>query len=268
MKKVSIYLFVMALMLGWFSLSASAQSSSAADQLTVAAAADLKFALEEISAAYTKQSGISVRATYGSSGSLFAQIANGAPYDVFLSADAIYPQKLVEAAQAVPDSMTYYARGALVVWIAPGKEVPTDRSLSFLVSPQIGRIAIANPKHAPYGRAAEAALRHDGLWEKLQPKLIFGENIAQTAQFVESGNADAGLVALSLVKSGKSAGGTWWEIPLDTYPALDQAAVITSRGAGKRGGREFIQFLSSPAAKAIFERYGFRPPSRREGATR
>lgn len=227
--------------------------------VSIAAASDLQFALPEIIAAYTRDTGNPVKVTYGSSGNLSAQIANGAPYDLLLSADATYPRELIRTGQAVPDSFTLYARGTLVLWFASPSAKPVFESLD---SPAIRHIAIANPKHAPYGRAAEAALRSAGIYDKIAPKLVLGENIAQAVQFVDSGNAEAGLVALSLLQgSSTKHAGNWKEVPLDSYPALDQAAVITQRGAQNSGARAFINFLKSTQSQAIFKRFGFRPPS-------
>lgn len=239
-----------------------AASAQAASGLTVAAAADLKYALEEVGQAYTRKAGVPVRVTYGSSGNLFAQISNGAPFDVFLSADAAYPKRLADVGQAAPDTITEYARGVLAMWIpAPVRGIDKNIGLTSLLMPEIKRVAIANPRHAPYGRAAEAALRQANIYDQVAPKFILGENIAQTAQFVQSGNADAGIVALSLLKGASGVQGTWWELPLDSYPPLEQAAVVTKRAEGNKSAREFVSFLVSPEARAIFERFGFRPPS-------
>ena len=221
---------------------------------------DLQFALPQITAAYTRVTGQTVKVSYGSSGNLSAQIANGAPFDVLLSADATYPRQLISNGHASADTLTFYARGSLVVWFTtPPKSEPTIAALD---SPSIKHIAIANPKHAPYGRAAEAALRSAGLYDKVASRLVFGENIAQTVQFVDSGNAEAGLVALSLLQAASAQHrGVWKFVPLDSYPPLDQAAVVTKSGARNAASSTFIAFLKSPEAQAIFQRFGFRPPS-------
>jgi len=231
--------------------------------LAIAAASDLQFALPEIAAAYARSTGISPQISYGSSGNLSAQIANGAPFDLLLSADASYPRSLISHGKAVADSLTLYARGCLVVWFGPGAAAGTPQlTVADLANPAFRHIAIANPRHAPYGRAAEAALKSAGVYEAVAPRLVLGENISQTAQFVESGNAEAGLVALSLLQASPSQHkGVWKFVPLDSYPPLDQAAVITTRGARNPAARSFIAFLNSPEARKIFQRYGFQRPS-------
>jgi len=229
--------------------------------LLVCAASDLTYCLEELNAAFQKaHPEITVKATLGASGNLLAQIQNGAPYDVFLSADIQYPKALIDAKAAEADSLTPYATGHLVVWTTtPGIDV--KGGAGSLTADAIQKIAIANPEHAPYGRAAKAALEHLGLWEKLREKIVLGENIAQTAQFVETGNAQAGIVALSLVLSPKLANrGSYAAIPLDSYPALEQGAVITKKGGANPAAKTYLEFLKSPEARAIFDRYGFLLP--------
>lgn len=240
-----------------------AHAQEAPRTLTVAAASDLQFALPELAAEFTRSTGTPVKFTLGSSGNLSAQVANGAPFDVLLSADASYPHSLVAAGSADVSTLTNYARGSLVLWFAPSvarKGAKLD--LEFLADPSIQHLAIANPKHAPYGRAAEAALRSAHVWDKVQSKLVLGENISQTAQFVESGNAQAGLVALSLVQSGFSdSKGRLFTVPPALYPALDQVAVVTRVGAQNPASRKFVEFLRSKDAQETLQRYGFLPPS-------
>jgi molybdate transport system substrate-binding protein len=238
--------------------------STSSNSLTLAAASDLQFALPEIVAAYTKSTGIPVRVTYGSSGNLSAQIVNGAPFDALLSADASYPKGLIASGNAVPETLTFYARGCLVVWFGPFAKPSSERPAiaDLATTPGIRNIAIANPKHAPYGRAAEAALKSAGIYDRVSTKFVLGENISQTVQFVDSGNAQAGLVALSLLQGAPSQHlGTWRVVPLDTYPALDQAAVVTKRGAQNPAARSFLEYLRSATAQDVFQRFGFRPPS-------
>ncbi len=238
----------------------SGQTRAEARELTVAAASDLQYALPAVIQAFSAQSGVPVRVTYGSSGNLSAQIANGAPFDILLSADASYPRALIEQGNADPASLRLYARGVLVLWLVPPRSEARD--LKVLLLPSIQHVAIANPKHAPYGRAAEAALRSSGTYDQVAPKLVLGQNISQTAQFVESGNAQAGLIAKSLLQGGDiGKKGTVLEIPLDSYPPLDQAAVVTRRGRANPAAREFVEFLRSGEAQAIFKRFGFLPPA-------
>jgi molybdate transport system substrate-binding protein len=191
---------------------------------------------------------------------LFAQISNGAPFDVFMSADLGYPQKLAEAGEAAVETLRPYARGTLVLLMSKswkdraGKAFPT---LQGLTDASVAHIAIANPVHAPYGRAADAALRKAGIIEQVRPKLVVAENISQAAQFVASGNADAGLVALTAVISDKDAAGRWQEVPRDLYPPIDQGAIVTRVGKQNPASQEFINFLSTPEAKSVLKRYGF-----------
>lgn len=241
-------------------------TASGAD-LSVAAAADLKFALEAAIPEFKKsRPDVEVKTTFGSSGSFFAQISNGAPFDLFLSADADYPAKLLETGLAVAGSEFVYGAGRLVLWVR--KESPLDvegKGLAVLEDPRAKQIAIANPRHAPYGRAAEAALKSLGLFDAVTKKLVFGENVAQAAQFVESGAADAGLVALSLALApGMAAKGRWVEVPVSSYPAMRQTGVLLKRSMGSSSAPSasaFREFLIGPEGRAVLARYGFVPPS-------
>jgi molybdate transport system substrate-binding protein len=236
-------------------------SAHAADSLTVAAAADLSLCLDDLNAAFRQgHPGVEVKATTGSSGNFLAQIKNGAPFDVFLSADMSYPRELVKDGQAEESSLTLYATGHLVLW-STNPKVDVSRGLAVLNTDAVKKFAIANPDVAPYGRAARAALQSAGLWDQLQSKLVSGENIAQTAQFVQSGNVDAGIVALSLVKAPKMAGvGRYTPIAEDQYPRLEQGGVITAHGKDNPAARAYIEFLRSPAARAVLDKYGFLLP--------
>ena len=236
-----------------------AVSSLRAEALTVAAASDLVYCLEELNAAFRKMHPqADLKVTTGASGTIFAQIQNGAPIDVFLSADVKYPRELIKAGLAEEKSLTIYAIGHLVVWTnKDGMDVSSG--LAALDAAALKKIAIANPEHAPYGRAAKAALEKAGLWDRVQGRLVFGENISQTAQFVETGNADAGIVALSLVMSPRLAKtGRWTPVPADAHPKLEQAAVLTKRGAANPLASEYLDFLGSKEAREVFDRYGFR----------
>lgn len=235
--------------------------SQAKQTLSLAAAADLVYCLEELNAEFQKAyPAIAFKTSIGSSGNFFAQIQNGAPFDVFLSADMSYPQALIKAGLADSSSLTRYAIGRIVLWsIKPELEI--EKGLPLLLDSRIKQIAIANPVHAPYGRAAQVALEKHDLWSVLQKKIVFGENIAQTAQFVETGNADAGIVALALVLSPKLKNvGKFFEIPESSYPCLEQAAILTNKGKGNLAAQAYLLFLRSAKARAIFDRYGFRLP--------
>jgi molybdate transport system substrate-binding protein len=242
-------------------LLSTVSSTIAAETISVAAAADLAFCLDDLDAAFQKaHPGATIQPTTGSSGNFFAQIENGAPFDVFLSADLDYPRKLAEAGFAAAGSLTPYATGRLVLW-ALKPDLDVKRGLKLLSDAAVRKVAIANPDHAPYGRAAKAALQHEGLWETLQPKIVLGENIAQTLQFVQSGNADAGLVARSLALSPKLAGqGHFVEVPEEFHPRLEQGAILTKRGAAKPDAKAYLEFLRGPEARAILAHFGFGPP--------
>jgi molybdate transport system substrate-binding protein len=226
----------------------------------VAAAADLQFALDEVVSAFQeKHSDVEVRVTYGSSGNFYAQLSNGAPFDVFFSADMEYPRRLIEQGLAAQESAFVYAVGHLVVWVPQDSHLELEKfGLQALLDASVRRVAIANPRHAPYGRAAEAALKAAGLYDKLQERLVFGDNVAQTAHFVQTGSADAGLIALSLALAPVlRASGRYWEIPLDSYPRMEQGGVIMSRVKDPRVAEALRDFMLGAQGKAILRRYGF-----------
>ena len=238
-------------------------ASATAQEITVAAAADMSAALPELVAAYARKTGQTVKLSFGSSGNLTNQIRNGAPFDVFFSADEEYPQQLIAEGLAGKDTIYRYAVGRLVLW------VPSDSALDLpklgmkaLLDPAIKTISIANPATAPYGRAAEAALRHFGIYDQVSSRLVLGENVSQAAQFVESGNAQAGLIALShaLAPALKDKG-RYWTVPLDAYPTLNQAAVVLSRSKQQDAARKFLQFLRTPEATSLLTTYGFSLPA-------
>ena len=246
------------------SSSCSFCSSTPAQTLRIAAAADLQFVLPDLAAQYEKQTGAKLAITYGSSGSFFAQIQNGAPFDLFFSADLDYPKKLIQAGFADSDSLQIYAAGRLVLWLPPDSALDPAAGLKVLLDPRIQKIAIANPEHAPYGRAAAAALQNAGLYDQLKPKLVLGENISQAAQFVQSGNAQAGLIALSLALSPAMKNGKLWNVPPDRYPSIEQAVVVLKTLPNKQAAVSFLTFLKSPQARATFERYGYSAPTSAE----
>jgi molybdate transport system substrate-binding protein len=245
-----------------FVICAAALPLPVAGEITVAAAADLNLALSEIAATYQKQTGNTVRLSFGSSGNLFNQVQNGAPFDVFFSADVDYPNKLIEAGLAERTSLYRYARGRLVLWLPTSSSLDVERrGMEVLLDPSVKKIAIANPQHAPYGRAAVAALRHFGIYDNIADRLVLGENVSQAAQFVESGNAQAGIVALShALAAAMKDKGRYWEIPADAYPVLEQAAVIVSRSANKKEAAAFLEYLKLPEATQVLRRHGFSLP--------
>ena len=233
-----------------------------AQTLAVAAASDLQSALPAIAAQFEKDTGHAVAVTFGSSGNFFTQIQNGAPFDVLLSADIEFPRQLEAAGLSEPGSLYQYAKGRLVLWTRNDTGVDVRRGLSALVDARVRRVAIANPEHAPYGRAAVSALQHEGLYERVQGKLVLGENISQAAQFAQSGSADAGVIALSLALSpALKSSGIYTEIPESWYPPIEQAACIVASSRQKALARQFVDYLKKPESVRTLQAYGFdRPP--------
>lgn len=234
-------------------------SAANAGKIAVTAAADLKFCLDSLIQEYSKTHPTDeIQVTYGSSGKAFAQIQQGAPFDVFLSADVEYPNKLFEAGLAA-SKPRLYALGRIVLWSAT--EDASKLDLRSLASPKFAKVAIANPLHAPYGKRAEEALRKLGIWDGLQPKLVLGENIAQTAQFAQSGSASIGVLALSLVKSPAFAGKGYSLIPANLHSPLEQAVVVLKRAEKNPLATDFVNSLFAPSARKVFEQYGFSLPA-------
>jgi len=243
--------------------SPSAALPSPAPPLRVAAAADLRYAMDELVAAWSAtHPGQPVEAVYGSSGSFFAQIGQGAPFDLFFSADIEYPRRLVEAGLADGSTLRPYAVGQIVVWVRADSPLAVEaRGLEVVLDPSVERVAIANPEHAPYGRAAIAALDHVGYTDRVRPKLVLGENVSQAAQFVESGNADVGIIALSLARAPILAGrGRFAIVPIDSYPRLEQGAVVLRAARDGAAARAFLDFVLGPDGRAVLDRYGFLLP--------
>ena len=235
---------------------------AAAEELTIAAASDLNFVFREIVTEYEKVSGDQVRLTLGSSGNFFAQIQNGAPFDLYFSADISYPKKLEEAGLAVSGSLYPYAIGRIVLWTGNESHLDFSKGLEVLREPTVKKIAIANPKHAPYGRAAVAAMEHAQVYDRVKDKLVLGENISQAAQFVESGAADVGIIALSLALAPPmQAAGHYWEIPADAYPPIKQGAVILMGGKNQESAKAFLSFIQGAEGQTMMKRYGFVIPA-------
>ena len=254
-------------MLAGVVLSAQAAGGPAAvapaATVRVAAASDLKFALDEIAVRMTKmQPAMRVAPTYGSSGVMHAQLSQRAPFDVFLSADVSYPRDLVSRGIGVEGDVFLYATGRIVVWVPASSRLPIERDgLRALVG--ASRIAIANPLHAPYGRAAEAALRGAGVWPSVRNKLAFGENVAQAAQFVQSGAADAGIIAKSVavVPAMRSAGRSW-DVPESAHPPLTQGGLILPWATSRDAALRFRDYLLSQEGRQVLASYGFGPARR------
>lgn len=244
--------------------AAFAPNALAAEKLTIAAAADLKYCLDQVVAAFRQaHTSADIGVVYGSSGNFKTQIEQGAPFDLYFSADIAYPRELARAGFAASEVQPY-ATGRLVLWskvVDAGKLTLTD-----LARPEIRKIAIANPQHAPYGKRAEEALRTSGVWEKVQSKLVYGENIAQAAQFAQTGNADVGIIALSLVMGAQIAGeGSYSLVPDNLHQPLEQGFVITKRAAGNALATAFADYMRAPQARAVMVRYGFALPGETSG---
>jgi molybdate transport system substrate-binding protein len=202
---------------------------------------------------------VSLEIVYGSSGNFFAQLSNRAPFDMYFSADMEYPRKLIEAGHADKRTEFLYAIGQIVVWAGASSPLDVEtRGIEALLDERARKIAIANPEHAPYGRAAEAALRSLGVYEQVKDRLVLGENIAQTAQFVESGAADVGIIALSLAMAPAMQGkGRYWLVPLDAYPKMEQGGIILNWAKEREAAEDVCAFVTSAAGRTTLARYGF-----------
>jgi molybdate transport system substrate-binding protein len=233
-----------------------------AQEIVVAAAADLSSVFPDVAARFEKETGKKVKLNFGSSGQFLLQIENGAPFDLFFSADLQYPQRLESEGLTQPGSIYKYAIGKLVLYVPNRSTVNLAQGPRALLSPAVHQIAIANPQHAPYGRAAVEALKHEGLYDALQGKLVMGENISQAAQFVQSGNADAGIVALSLALSpAMTSAGRYVELPASDYTPLEQAAVILKSSRDKATAALFLDYLRKPEIAGLLIQHGFVQPS-------
>ncbi|WP_411726099.1 molybdate ABC transporter substrate-binding protein [Methyloglobulus sp.] len=238
------------------------QGLSAAGTAIVAAASDLQFALEEVAQQFTKETGLTVKFSFGSSGNFARQIMQGAPYGLFMSADEKYVSELAKQHLTV-DEGRLYGIGRLVLYAPKGSSLKVDSEMQGLVQAlkngQIKRFAIANPEHAPYGRAAKAALISVGLWDSIQPHLVLGENVAQAAQFAMSDSTQGGIFAYSFALSPKiKAQGNYVLLPENSHPPLRQKMVLTKKADAT--AKAFYTYLQAPKAKDIFRRYGFAVP--------
>jgi molybdate transport system substrate-binding protein len=230
-----------------------------------AAAAHLKFALDDLTNEFHgKYLATKVNLTYGSSGNLFAQLQSGAPFDVFFSADIAYPQKLAEKGLAA-DDVFLYAIGRIVVWVPKDSPLDVDKlGIKALLEPPVRKIAVANPEHAPYGRAAVAAMKALNVYGKVASRLVYGENIAQTAQFVQSGAADVGILALSLAVAPRMRDeGRFWTVPLEAYPRMEQGGIILKSSRNLETARAFRDFVIGDHGREVLEHSGFSLPEKR-----
>ena len=250
----------------FFLLNISYVSALSADDLKIAAASDLKFALEDIKTSYlTANPADKVDITFGSSGKLSTQIGQGAPFDLFFSADIKYPKQLAEAKQAASE-MKPDAVGRIVLW--SNTHDASQLTLENLTEDKFKHIAIADPSHAPYGKRAEEALTASKLWDTVKPKLVYGENISQTAQFVESGNADIGVIALSLALNPElSKQGGYYLIDDKLHQPLEQAFIVTTHGKENAAAQRFADYMQYPEARKVMVKYGFVLPGEIADAT-
>lgn len=229
-----------------------------AEEIAVAAASDLNFAIKDVIGEFEKQTGHRVKLSLGSSGNFYAQLQQGAPFDLYFSADIGYPKKLEEAGLTVPGSLYRYAVGRVVLWVPNTSPLDLSKGLTVFREPGIKKIAIANPKHAPYGRAAVAAMEHAQVYGDVKDRLVLGENISQAAQFIESGACDVGIIALSLAMApAMSTAGRYWEIPAEAHPPLEQGAAILKPSKHQELARTFLAFLQGTQGQEIMTRYGF-----------
>jgi molybdate transport system substrate-binding protein len=233
----------------------------AAQEITVAAAADLQFAMQEVGTRFQQESGKTVKLIYGSSGNFAQQLQNGAPFDMFFSANPDYPRQLEGAGLTEPGTFYQYAIGKIVVWVPNASKLDVSSGLKALLDPSIKKIAIANPEHAPYGKAAVAAMQKENIYDQVKDKFVLGENISQTASFVASGSADVGVVALSLALSPNMKDkGRYAEVPAGDYPAIEQACVIMRSSKNKDVAEQFLKFVQSLPIRDLLQKYGFAIP--------
>ncbi|HEY2961844.1 MAG TPA: molybdate ABC transporter substrate-binding protein [Pyrinomonadaceae bacterium] len=232
------------------------RTTNQSTELTVAAAADLTNAFEEIGRQFETTHKIKVVFVFGSTGLLTRQIENGAPMDLFAAASAGYIDQLEQKGLIVPGTKAIYARGRITLWTTADSPLKVER-VADLARPEVKRIAIANPDHAPYGLAAQQALQSVGIWEALKPKLVYGDNIRQTLQYAETGNVDVAIVALSLSQQSK---GHWTLIPEELHQPIDQGLAVIKSTRNEAAAREFASFVTGPEGKAILGKYGFAFP--------
>jgi molybdate transport system substrate-binding protein len=233
-------------------------SQCAAQEITVAAAADLQFAMQDVAARYQKEVGKTVKVIYGSSGNFYQQIQNGAPFDIFFSANLDYAKKLEDAGLAEPGSFYPYAKGKIVIWVRNESKLDLNSGMKVFLNPSVKKIAVANPLHAPYGQAAVAAMQKENIYDQIKDKFVLGENISQTASFVVSGSADVGVVALALALSPNMKDkGRYVEVPAGEYPPIEQACVVLASSKNKEAAKQFLLFVRTAAIGDVLRSYGF-----------
>jgi molybdate transport system substrate-binding protein len=231
----------------------TSNEQAAAREITVAAASDLAPAFEELGVKFEQATRIKVVFSFGSTGTLARQIENGAPFDLFAAANVEYVDGLERKALIIPETKALYARGRITIWTNLASTLKIDR-LEDLARPEVERIAIANPEHAPYGAAAREALESAGIWDAVKPKLVLGENVRQTLQYAETGNVEVAIVALSLSIKSK---GRWTLIPQEMHKPLDQALAVIKGAKNEEGARRFATFINSAEGRPVMRQYGF-----------
>jgi molybdate transport system substrate-binding protein len=255
-RTVVTFLGVLALVttfaFGW----ACRRTSNQTQEITVAAASDLTNAFEEIGRDFETANKIKVVFVFGSTGMLTRQIENGAPMDLFAAANVDYISQLEQKGLIVPGTKTIYARGRITLWTTAANPLQIE-NIADLARPEVKRIAIANPDHAPYGLAAQQALHSAGVWETVKPKLVYGDNIRQTLQYAETGNVDVAIVALSLSQQSK---GHWTLIPEQLHQPIDQGLAVIKSTRNETAARAFATFISGPRGREILAKYGFAFP--------
>jgi molybdate transport system substrate-binding protein len=260
MKLTSFLSAALTLFLGF---TGATTAKAAPTPIAIAAAGDLRGVLEELKATYEgKHPDVQLLLSFGASGSLTMQIQQGAPFDIFLAADTGFPEFLQKDGLVTADGLFPYATGRLTLWVRKDLNLdPAKDGLKVLLQPSVKRISTANPKTAPYGRAGEAALRHAGLYDAVQPRLVFADNIAQAAMFLQAGTADAGLISFSQADNPVlKQSGVLWVVPADTYPSLRQAGVILKRTKSLDQAKGFMAFLVGPDGQSFLARHGFAKP--------
>lgn len=254
------YLICLPLLLSCILSGCSSENSVRANSIRVAAAANLTSVLPRLIAKYQEaEPGAVVDVAYGSSQKLYLQLNDRAPFDLFLSADTVHPQLLANDEQTT-GSPQIYCRGRLAVWITPELDLNLDsQGLASLLDDRVRRIAIGSPQLAPYGEAAKAAMERAGIYEDIQDRLVFGNNVAAAAQYAHTGAAEAAFLPLSLTQSDALSAGQIWEVPAERYPPLHQAAVVMNHSSARKQAEAFLDFLLSPAAQDMLRHAGYQP---------
>ena len=236
-------------------------SGVSAEELAIAAASALNFAMKEVTDKFEAAAGAQVKLSFGSSGNLYSQIRDGAPFDLYFSSDIGYPKKLEEAGLAVPGTLYRYAVGRIVLWVPKASPIQIEKGSDALRNSGIGKVSIANPKHSPFGRLAVSAMNHFQVYDVVKNKLVMAENVLQAAKFVESGAADVGIIALSLALSpNMKAEGRYWQVPSEAHPVAEQGAVILKQSKNQDLARRFLEFLKGQEGVEVMRRYGFTLP--------